>query len=88
MTIERKEEFAFVHIVADEGKMLTDWKEDYDIKYFSASQQIYCPLGRNIEEFREISVEEAERLEAQKQEAFEKERADAMAEQMNKREIE
>ena len=84
MTIERKEEFAFVHIVADEGKMLTDWKEDYDIKYFSASQQIYCPLGRNIEEFREISKEEAERLEAQKQEAFEKE----MAEAHNKREIE
>lgn len=77
MNIERKEEFAFVHIVADEGKMLTDWKEDYDIKYFSASQQIYCPLGRNIEEFREISVEEAERLEALKQEAFEKEMADA-----------
>lgn len=84
MTIERKEEFAFVHIVADEGKMLTDWKEDYDIKYFSASQQIYCPLGRNIEEFREISKEEAEALEKRKQEAFEKE----MAEAHNKREIE
>lgn len=84
MTIERKEEFAFVHIVADEGKMLTDWKEDYDIKYFSASQQIYCPLGRNIEEFREISKEEAEALEKRKQEAFEKEMADAH----NKREIE
>lgn len=75
MTIEKKEEFAFVHLVADEGKMLTDWKEDYDIKYFSASQQIYCALGRNIEEFREISKEEAEALEAQKQEAFEKEMA-------------
>ena len=84
MTIERKEEFAFVHLVADEGKMLTDWKEDYDIKYFSASQQIYCPLGRNIEEFREISVEEADALEKRKQEAFEKE----MAEAQNKREIE
>ena len=77
MTIERKEEFAFVHLVADEGKMLTDWKEDYDIKYFSASQQIYCPLGRNIEEFREISVEEADALEKRKQEAFEKEMAEA-----------
>ena len=84
MNIERKEEFAFVHIVADEGKMLTDWKEDYDIKYFSASPQIYCPLGRNIEEFREISVEEAEALEKRKQEAFEKE----MAEAHNNREIE
>lgn len=84
MTIERKEEFAFVHIVADEGKMLTDWKEDYDIKYFSASQQIYCPLGRNIEEFREISVEEADALEKRKQEAFEKE----MAEAHNNKEIE
>ena len=84
MTIERKEEFAFIHLVADEGKMLTDWKEDYDIKYFSASPQIYCPLGRNIEEFREISVEEAEALEKRKQEAFEKE----MTEAQNKREIE
>ena len=84
MTIERKEEFAFVHIVADEGKMLTDWKEDYDIKYFSASQQIYCPLGRNIEEFREISKEEADALEKRKQEAFEKE----MAEAHNNKEIE
>lgn len=84
MTIERKEEFAFVHLVADEGKMLTDWKEDYDIKYFSASQQIYCPLGRNIEEFREISVEEADALEKRKQEAFEKE----MAEAHNNKEIE
>ena len=84
MTIERKEEFAFIHLVADEGKMLTDWKEDYDIKYFSASQQIYCPLGRNIEEFREISVEEADALEKRKQEAFEKE----MAEAHNNKEIE
>ena len=87
MTIETKEEFAFVHLVAAEGKMLTDWKEDYDIKYFSASQQIYCPLGRNIEEFREISVEEADALEKRKQEAFEKEMAE-MADAHNKREIE
>ena len=87
MTIERKEEFAFVHIVADEGKMLTDWKEDYDIKYFSASQQIYCPLGRNIEEFRGISVGEAGALEKRKQEALEKERKE-MAEAHNEREIE
>ena len=64
---------SFISIEAEEGYKLTTYKEGEDIKnstYFSKGS---FPLNYDTSVLREITIEEAEELEKQAQEAIEAE---------------
>lgn len=60
MTTEYKEKFKILK--ADEGKVLTAWKEEDDIINFNSFSAIYSPLDADFAIYREISTEQGETL--------------------------
>ena len=60
MTIETKEKYLI--ITADEGMVLTEWKEGNDILHFSFAEKQFSPLNYDIARLREITKEECHRL--------------------------
>lgn len=73
-----KQDF-FTVLYAEKDMVLTDYAEDKDIKEYNGSTMIYCPKTFDIDVYREITKEQADKYEAAKEKAFEEE---------NKREIE
>ena len=49
---------------AEEGMVLTEWKEGDDILNFSYCKMAICPLNRNCE-WREITQDECDKLQAE-----------------------
>lgn len=56
MKIEYNEKFNFNHIVAEEGMVITDWNQE-DIKEYSSSKEMYCPVTVDLSLLYEISDE-------------------------------
>ena len=64
----------FVHVHAKEGYRITSWGEHEDIKDYSGSICMYMPIRDNYDDdYRTITVEEHETLEARAKEAYEAE---------------
>ena len=60
MTTEYKEKFKILR--ADEGKVLTAWKEEDDILNYNSFSAIYSPLDADFAIYREITKEQGETL--------------------------
>ena len=60
MTIETKE--AYQIIKADDGMVLTEWKDGDNILNYSYAAKQYSPLNYDIAKLREITQEESDRL--------------------------
>lgn len=70
MKIDIKEKFKV--ITPDDGKVLTTWTSEKDILEFQYCEIIYAPLNAEIDEWLEITKEEAEELDKQREAAEEK----------------
>ena len=60
MTIETKATYQIIK--ADDGMVLTEWKDGDDILNYSYATKQYSPLNYDITKLREITQEESDRL--------------------------
>ena len=72
MNIEYKEKYQVIK--ADEGMVLTEWKEGDDILNYSFASMQISPLNYDASILREITIEESDRLLKEQEEALEAER--------------
>lgn len=59
MKIELNEKYNFYHLISEEGMVLTDWDGE-DIREYTSSTELYCPLTVDTSKYYEITVEEDE----------------------------
>ena len=64
------EETVFVHIHTEEGWYMTDWDENDDIKEYSGSVCYYMPIRNEYGNYRVITADEHQRLEAERDKAI------------------
>lgn len=74
LDINQVEDGLFHHVHVEEGYMLTSWNENDDIKEYQGFECLYMPIADEYVDFRVISKEEHDSLEAQAEEAREAER--------------
>ena len=60
MTIENKTTYQIIK--ADDGMVLTEWKDGDNILNYSYATKQYSPLTYDIAKLREITQEESDRL--------------------------
>ena len=60
MTIENKTTYQIIK--ADDGMVLTEWKDGDDILNYAYATKQYSPLTYDITKLREITQEESDRL--------------------------
>ena len=60
MTIETKATYQIIK--ADDGMVLTEWKDGDNILNYSYATKQYSPLNYDITKIREITQEESDRL--------------------------
>lgn len=58
MNVEYNKERNFFHLTSDEGKVITDYKEDNGIMTYHSSKSMYCPATANLERYYEITDEQ------------------------------
>lgn len=61
----------YITITAEDGYRITSWKEGGDIAAFSSFTQSYLPINGSYPDYRVITTEEAERLQAECNKAIE-----------------
>ena len=61
----------YIEVIAEDGYKLTTYKEGEDIKNFSCFSKGCFPLTFDVDSLREITIEEAEELQKQAEEAIE-----------------
>ena len=66
MTIETKATYQIIK--ADDGMVLTEWKDGDDILNYAYASKQYSPLTYNITKLREITQEESDRLSKEQEE--------------------
>ena len=66
MTIETKATYQIIK--ADDGMVLTEWKDGDNILNYSYSTKQYSPLTYDITKLREITQEESDRLSKEQEE--------------------
>ena len=66
MTIEIKATYQIIK--ADDGMVLTEWKDGDNILNYSYSTKQYSPLTYDITRLREITQEESDRLSKEQEE--------------------
>lgn len=71
MTVDKQELFTVLH--ADKDMVLTNYKDEQDIKEYNGSAVVYCPKTFDIGVYREITKGQADKYEAAKEKAFEEE---------------
>lgn len=57
MRVEYNEKFNFNHIIAEDGMVITDYVERMDIKDYSSSKEMYCPVTVDLSPYYEITDE-------------------------------
>lgn len=63
----------FVHIHTEDGFVITTWNEGDEIEHYSGSPCMWMPIRDEYAgDFRTITIEEHETLEAQARDAYEK----------------
>lgn len=60
MKIEKLEKF--IKVEPEEGMVLTTFKEGDNILDYTSATKMFAPHSINLDEYREISIEEDERL--------------------------
>ena len=60
MTIENKATYQIIK--ADDGMVLTEWKDGDNILNYAYASKQYSPLAYDITKLREITQEESDRL--------------------------
>ena len=66
MTIENKATYQIIK--ADDGMVLTEWKDGDNILNYSYSTKQYSPLTYDITKLREITQEESDKLSKEQEE--------------------
>ena len=66
MTIENKATYQIIK--ADDGMVLTEWKDGDDILNYSYATKQYSPLTYDITKLREITQEESDKLYKEREE--------------------
>lgn len=66
MTIETKATYQIIK--ADDGMVLTEWKDGDNILNYSYATKQYSPLTYDITKLREITQEESDRLSKEQEE--------------------
>ena len=66
MTIETKATYQIIK--ADDGMVLTEWKDGDNILNYAYSTKQYSPLAYDITRLREITQEESDRLSKEQEE--------------------
>ena len=66
MTIENKATYQIIK--ADDGMVLTEWKDGDNILNYSYASKQYSPLTYDITKLREITQEESDRVVKEKEE--------------------
>ena len=66
MTIETKATYQIIK--ADDGMVLTEWKDGDDILNYAYASKQYSPLTYDITKLREITQEESDRLAKEQEE--------------------
>lgn len=79
LAINEEVEGLFYHVHVEDGYMLTSWDVVEDIKDYQGFECLYMPLAEPFVDFRVITKEEHDRLEAAAEEARRK--CDVQAEQ-------
>ena len=62
-----------LEVKADDGKVLTNWNK-VDVKEFTFSRMMYCPLTKDLSDYYEITEEEKDNIIKQQIELIENER--------------
>jgi hypothetical protein len=50
-----------IEVKADEGKVLTNWNK-VDVKEFTFSGMMYCPLNKDLSDYYEMTEEEKDNI--------------------------
>ena len=66
MTIENKTTYQIIK--ADDGMVLTEWKDGDDILNYAYASKQYSPLTYDITKLREITQEESDKLAKEQEE--------------------
>ena len=66
MTIENKTTYQIIK--ADDGMVLTEWKDGDDILNYAYAKKQYSPLTYDITKLREITQEESDKLSKEQEE--------------------
>ena len=66
MTIEQKATYQIIK--ADDGMVLTEWKDGDDILNYAYATKQYSPLTYDITKLREITQEESDKLSKEQEE--------------------
>lgn len=66
MTIENKATYQIIK--ADDGMVLTEWKDGDDILNYAYATKQYSPLTYDITKLREITKEESDKLSKEQEE--------------------
>ena len=66
MTIENKTTYQIIK--ADDGMVLTEWKDSDNILNYAYASKQYSPLTYDITKLREITQEESDRLSKEQKE--------------------
>ena len=66
MTIETKATYQIIK--ADDGMVLTEWKDGDDILNYAYATMQYSPLNYDITKLREITQEESDKLSKEQEE--------------------
>ena len=66
MTIENKTTYQIIN--ADDGMVLTEWRDGDDILNYSYASKQYSPLTYDITKLREITQEESDKLSKEQEE--------------------
>lgn len=66
MTIETKATYQIIN--ADDGMVLTEWKDGDNILNYAYASKQYSPLNYDITKLREITQEESDRLAKEQEE--------------------
>ena len=66
MTIENKATYQIIK--ADDGMVLTEWKDGDNILNYAYASKQYSPLTYDITKLREITQEESDRLSKEQEE--------------------
>ena len=57
---------SIITIVADDGYMITDWKEGSDISTFNSFRKAYMPIKDTYPNYRTITKEESDKMDMEK----------------------
>lgn len=78
MKTEYNEAKKFYHLIADDGMVITCWKETDDIRDYSSALQVYCPAITDTSIYYEITIEQDNEYILLQEQAIEEDQKEAL----------